>query len=436
MAEQKKGVLWGLYAAAIVPLVGVIASAAWLYDDIYVTAGRFTDIERAATSEGVNLDADAFLADTGQGSDGWPAMEKLEAQWLETPPKRQEAVIASLRNLATPFGNDSAADLAAYSFAKPLVDRYVSISHSARLHVPRDWSSAQTSEEGHARPQIQLGRLVSAFAAAEARQGSVSASFQSLRAVIKIGALFAHQGGIDALSAQVLMESMALTEAARILVTLDTPEANRQYRRFVDDRPGRPDVLSALEGEACRSVAVLTNPGSFDGSSFSGARLSASLNALQRASAVRMAEFWTGALSEAHSTAGDPIELAKIYSSSTNMLVGRKSASSVMVATIARWHQHRIELAAALEVKWQLAGLLGRIHKPRKAWPDFLDAPGGHIKDPFGEGSLEYVQLKDGFKVYSIGKDQDDNGGVGRPNGRGCDIVLAVEGDTVTLEGF
>lgn len=436
MSEPKKGVLWGLYAAAGIPLLAVLASAGWLYNDVYATAGKFSQLSQFGSSEGVSLDAETFLSDTGSGSDGWPAMESLQEDFQRLTSDEQEAMIASLRRLATPFGNDSAADFQAFAKAEALVTRYTAVSKSGHFAVPRDWSTPVTSEERFLRPQIQLGRLATAFASAQSRQGSLQGAFNTLEAVRANAAKYAAGGGIGALSGQTLLGTMALTDAATIALTAGSPEAKARFQAFVKDQTNDPQVLVSMHGEACRTVAVFSNSESFDGSVFAGAKMTASLDALQKASAVRMAEFWVATLSDAQSSTNDAIELSKVYRKSIESFVGNKSASSVLPATVARWHEHRLELAAALEVKLKLAAILGEMYQPGKAWPDFLDVKKADLHDPYSESAFEFSSTPNGFKIYSLGKDGKDNGGNGRPTPQGCDIVLTVDGDTVTIEGY
>ena len=68
------------------------------------------------------------------------------------------------------------------------------------------------------------------------------------------------------------------------------------------------------------------------------------------------------------------------------------------------------------EIHITRAGLaLLRQKQERGTWPENLDALGiGNIDDPFARAPLRYRPEGDGFVLYSVGEDREDNGGVAK----------------------
>jgi hypothetical protein len=66
------------------------------------------------------------------------------------------------------------------------------------------------------------------------------------------------------------------------------------------------------------------------------------------------------------------------------------------------------------EIHITRAGLaLVRAKQERGRWPENLDVLGiDHIDDPFAREPLRYRPDGDGFVLYSVGEDREDNGGV------------------------
>lgn len=95
-----------------------------------------------------------------------------------------------------------------------------------------------------------------------------------------------------------------------------------------------------------------------------------------------------------------------IYSFSTLLLTSSTSASVKEGTTIARLNI--IQTVLAIE-RYRLANQNRLPEKPSELVPSFLPA---ELMDPFDGKPLRYKKLAKGYMVYSIGKDQRDDGGV------------------------
>ncbi len=86
------------------------------------------------------------------------------------------------------------------------------------------------------------------------------------------------------------------------------------------------------------------------------------------------------------------------------------------------------------EIRITRAGLaLLRHWQERGVWPETLDTIGLEgLKDPFIGGPLRYRSQGDGFVLYSVGEDEEDNGGAAKKpeQKKGFDIAWHLAGQT------
>jgi len=93
---------------------------------------------------------------------------------------------------------------------------------------------------------------------------------------------------------------------------------------------------------------------------------------------------------------------------------GRHILTGVLVPAMRRLNHLHARMTA--EVRVTRAGLaLVRYRAEQGAWPERLEALGlEKLDDPFAEGSLRYRPEGEGFVLYSVGQDREDNGGVAK----------------------
>ncbi len=435
--QNKRGLIVGLYAAVGLPLVLVLYGAYWLWQDFYGVADHIQQIEEGAAGKGVTFDLASFLGEmpVEGAQDGWAEMQESAKVWAAVPADTQTGTIQALRRLATPIGTDSAEDLALMSSAKAHVDRYKSAVSKPTFFVQRDWTEAARSAEPVSRELVELSRLVVAYAEALAGTGRLDEAMRTLDSVRQCGARYSADGGLDALSIHVLLETMALTGACDAALFVDRGTGARALSNFVADQSSFPDYVRCLEGEAIRTVSVLKAAESYGDKDFCGTRLSARGEAYQKAGAARMMEFWQTVLPDARSQATDASAIRDTYYRVCEEFVSKRSASGVVAASIANWHRPRLDLAAALQTKYALVAVMAEMLGKDGSWPDTLPTLRVDAIDEYSGGEYKYSRTEDGFVVYSVGKDRRDDQGSGRPGSGGTDIVVAVYRDRVTIEG-
>lgn len=421
----KRSVLYVLYGVAAVPLLLIVGAGAWLFNDISGTAGRLEDAMLDAAGAQVPVEPGDFarLELPPESKDAAPILAQLDAQW-------NKISTADRGNLQQALSekNPSPDSLAQARQFTDLLERAASCPDSA---IHRDWASSESLVEPYYHSLTESCRLASSYARLRADRGDTGRAFQILSAIRKVGKHVSRDSGFDGMALHIILETIALTAAEEIAFA--HASAVDDYSRFVQDRSTKPDLVRNMEGEAMRSIYILSEPDSFKDRMFSGARLSIRDQSFQRASAVRMIEFWCRAITAIRPVADDPFQARKKYIEQTAISGRERTPSSLIAATIAEWNQAKLNLNAALEVRYALA---------QAAIPVFESAhrhgtPPAKltlkVSDPYGDAPLQYRRTDGGFVLSSAGR-----GGkpatAGPPGNRS--ITLTFEDGRATNHGI
>lgn len=436
MVIPKRSVVLFFYAVATVPLAVVLGGSVWLCNDLYGASDRFGQVVENGTSGLVPTDPDSFMRDdapTGSG-DAAPAFTKLAEKWEEIPTDARTKLVADVRLYSMPGDNPRDGFAAAVSKCQPYIEGLNRAAQFPDSRFEREWTGQSDLIEPHYHTTIQFGRLMGSLALADAREGRIDKAFTQLHRLRQIGQHLSRDSGLDGLVTHVNLETLALSAAVEIAMSYGGRDGViAAYESFLTDRSTRPDAIRNLQGEAMRSVYVLSRAESFDDRMFNGSKLSMRNTVFQRAAAVRMVEFWTNALELAQETGGDPLAVADSYLTADREFAHQRSPSRMIPQAVANWNGPRIEMAASLEARYALSQaispLLRSFHESG-GFPSEIESPLG--LDPYTGNALAYTKTEKGIAIWCTGIDRIQGSGVGDSR----DVSLKIEDGIAFFEGL
>ena len=443
MAGSKRGLLIGGMIVATVPIIGLIGSGYWLYQDISVTAGKLESAKSEAVAKSVPLEPADWVRATSLDArnNAAPIMEKVARDWEARSEEDRRKIQNGLWSLATPAPNISTEDPRFIPIVEGIIQelRLAASKQDADFNI--DWENPDQIDFAWHSSFTDVARLLASKAAIEARDGQFKKAFQDLHSLRKLGQFLSRDGTTLGLPAHVTLEHMALNEAERILLRYpNSSSCQSQYQIFIEDKSTQPDLLRCLEGDAMVCNVLLSNSQLGREFFYRGVRIGAANNSIRKATQVRELEFWTQALPLIRSAAPHPIDIQNAYMETMHKFGDQKSPTRVLPHQLAQAAVNDIQRASALFVKYEMARVLLTIHRyhiENGAWPESLSVLNEPATDPYSDSYFGYKRNEDGFVLYSLGADEFDDEGLPRREGfGGSDIVLRVEGDMVTNEGI
>ncbi|MBX3113800.1 MAG: hypothetical protein KF836_04470 [Fimbriimonadaceae bacterium] len=436
MIFARRGVLIGLYTALAVPVVAVLGSAGWLYSDLYMTADRYEQVLADASTEQIPTEPAEFLRIDlpNKSNDAAPLLIELNKQWQAIDVDERAKIQNHLRAYALPSETQDSETAEIVLSAKPIIELYKRAANKSDSNIERDWASCESPFEPNYHTIIDVSRLTCSYAISQARVGTASEAFSTLDSIRKLGQHISRDSGLDGLALHSLLETMSLTASEQIMFLYgDRAEIVSQYNTFIENRKTAPNVVRNLEGEAMRSIVVLSEPDSHKNRIFAGAKLSLRGEAFQKAAAVRMTEFWMGAIGTVRAVYPDTIASNEAYLEAVQRFQEQKTPSRIVPSAIAEWNEHRIRSAAALEVRYKLAKVAGKLfvqfHKSNQL-PSSLGELSISTSDPMTGDPFNYVIIEGGFQIFGRGSNGIDEDG--ETNG---DIILRLKDGVVSNEG-
>ena len=441
MFKARRGVIIGLYVATAIPLLAVVGSGIWLYADLYSTSERFhAEIENGGTSL-IPLEPSDFsrLNAPAKKEDAAIPYIKVAKEWEEMEEDERVKILSELRLYSTPREVIHPAYEKSFKECAPFIEKLRAVASKPDSSFDRDWNGDTELLEPHYHTTIQFGRLMTAYALTEARLGNYATAFADINNLRKIALHISRDSGLDGLKTHVNLETQALNAAQEIAFLYgDKSNVLEQYDTFVTNRKTRPDLIRNIEGEAMRTIFVLSQSDSFQDRMFSGTKLSIKNETFQHAAAVRMSEFWVSALEQLRAESSDPIACAEAFKVSAKQFANQRSPSRLIPGEIATWNIQRVNLAAALEGRYALAKTSGNLyayyHREGK-FPDSLSEIQHRETDPFNGDSLAYFKLGNGFKLYSVGSNLLDDGGDNESENP-TDIIVVLQDGVIATEGI
>lgn len=431
MWNNKRAVIAAIYVFAGVPLIAVVGFGGWLYADLYRTSEQFeSKIEQGSGSD-IPLNPTEFsrfiVLDPSQ--DASAKFVQVAEEWEKLPESERSFIISQIRLFATSVEGNDPRQAQAYVKSQPYVQKLRDAAKLKDSQFSRDWTGDTELLEPHYHTTIQFGRLLTATALAEARLNKPEAAFATLNTLRKLSAHYSRDGGLDALVTHANLETQSISTAQEILFRFGkNSRALALYRSFIADRTTKPDLVRNMEGEAMRTIFVLSQADSFEDRMFSGTRLSLKNQTFQRAAAIRMSEFWTDAIAAAKSSSPDAVAMRDSYLETVSEFSRQRSPSRVIPSAIAEWNTERLNIAASLEVRYALAATVGDLLKNNQQTNDFpksLAEINSREVDPYTRDPFKYQKTETGFVLYSTGSDRIDDGGEFADSGIATDIVVS-----------
>lgn len=436
MIFARRGVLYGLYAALAVPVLAVAGSAAFLYSDIYMTADKFEAILNEASTDQIPTDPSEFvrLNLPERALDAAPVIQKLDKEWQSLSAEKRTEIQNQFRAYAMPGETDTGTTQQIVRSALPILDLYRKAATKTDSNIERDWNACVTLFEPNYHTIIEVSRLNCSYAIGKARTGSANDAYATLHLIRRLGQHISRDSGMDGLALHSLLETMSLTAAEQILFLHgDRPDIVRAYDSFIQNRETAPNVVRNLEGEAMRTIVVLSEPDSHKNRIFAGAKLSLRGEVFQKAAAVRMTEFWISSIGAVRAVYPDTIASSDAYRESVSSFLQHKSPSRMVPGSIAEWHQHRVQSAAALEVRYKLASVFKSLaiqyHKTGKL-PNGLGDVATSLTDPMTGDPFSFAVIEGGIQLFGRGSN-----GINDDGTNNADIVLRLSHGLITNEG-
>lgn len=440
--SNKRGIVIGIYVLTSIPILAVAGFGYWLYTDLYQTSAQFeSKIEQGQGIEIPVTPSDfARFVELKKSDDATIPFLAVAKEWEALPESDRNLIVAQVRLFATSVEGNDPKQAQAFVKAQPFLAKLRNVAACKDSHFERDWTGNTELIEPHYHTTIQFGRLLCAAALAEARINNTDTAFQHLETLRKLAAHISRDAGLDGTVTHVNLETQALTAAQEILYRFGRrTNAYSKYQSFIANRKTQPNIIRNLEGEAMRTTYVLSQANSFKDRMFSGTKLSIKNETFQRAATVRMTEFWTNAIAEAEASYPDTIAIRDAYVETLSAFSGQRSPSRVIPSAIAEWNVDRINLAAALEVRYALAKPVGEViahfHLTGN-FPKSLSEINFQDSDPYTRDVFIYQRMEKGFRIYSTGADRIDDGGDFADQNQVTDIVTTFDGELFKIEGI
>lgn len=303
----------------------------------------------------------------------------------------------------------------------------------------RNWNLGATMLLPEYAQLKRVARLLSARAILAAREGRYAEAEEALRASFRIAG---HVGGeplLIALLVQVSIDRIAMAALQSILLDHASDRtALAMARRIFKDLPATPKLKPALYGEIVMGRIVIRTLKSLKeiqmlsegGGDSTGAPNLAINDRMREAWNVRHLQYWRRAFKRINQHPDDLIAAGRILDEETLAEDRHKDISHMLNRILIPVFSHAgisiVGVNADVEVTWALLEVLA-LKKKRGVFPMDL-AEVGEFTDPFDRRPLRYLKTAKGFKVWSIGRDMKDDGGV-KPGARasssqGSDMVV------------
>ncbi|MCA0360354.1 MAG: hypothetical protein LCH41_04805 [Armatimonadetes bacterium] len=438
MFKSRQALMVTLYTGMALPTLFVFGSGAWLYNDLYAVSANIESLRSQAEDEEIATEPAAFgrLSSGSPESDGSRQFVALHSAWVAIPESTRKAWQQKTRDLVTGAGQEETAVL---NDIEPFRARFMQVAQSPDCNLVRDWENAEGIVDPYYGSAIELSRLMINYAGYLGRRGKASEAFRTLGKVRRFAQLYARDGGMDAISAHLFIESITLSMGQElVLISNFNPTVIGEFKKFATDRSSSPNLMRATEGEAMRTIFTLSQEESYDERVFAGAKLTLKGKVFQQAAEARMIEFWVDAIPALRAANPDPFEMKAAYREALTRLDSKRTPSHLIPAAIAHWYEHKFSASVALDVRYQLALISAELFRYRGehgAFPDGLNAVQAPTSDPLGDGSFGYRKTEEGFVLYSVGNDGVDDDGTSRSDTGERDIVLEVTKTRVLNEG-
>ena len=417
---MRRGLWIGLGALLAVAALGIFGlyRVATIYWDFGGAAGELPAAVAEYRAKGLPFVAsDLFPTPVPKGENAVPAIRAA----IAALPKNTNDLAKAQRE---PEEN---ADATLARYTKPLA-LAAAARNRERVDFGRDWDLGPNVLFPEYAGLKSLAKAAALRAARLARKGDDDDALRDLSLVRRLGFWVGGEPTLIGLLVRLAIEAIALNAAERCLVTaVKAPARIARYEAWLRDAPAPPSFGDALRGEMFLGVATVRNLDLLGGVDAFGrlpdgdgvepppldpARLRRSgvpEGTKERAFLMRHLRYWTRAFDETDGLKASPEKIGAQLDRSYKALEEKKGLSYVLLRILVPVFSQAgtavVNLSAKRAVEAGFAEALG-VHARTGRWPASVSGV-----DPFTGGPL-HVRSGKNFRVWSVGRDRKDDGGI------------------------
>ena len=393
----------------------MLVSAGFSLYGVYRVAVRYWDF--GAASRELPAAVERYRAD------GLPFLARDLLPTPVSPEKNAAPAIRAAMRAMPPEGTKPTSAL----YDKPLA-LLAAAKDRPKVDFKRDWDLGPNVLLPEYAPMKTLAKALVLRAEGAARRGDDAAALRDLVLARRIALWAGEEPTLISLLVRIAAEGIALRGAERCLVLVaKSPARIARYAAWLADAPPLPDFGDALKGETFLGVATARNLDLIGGVSAFGnlqggedATLLEVDPAKLRRSGVpddvrtrgflaRHLQFWDEAYRTTDRFQAPPEAIGRRLDVMSARIEGEKGLSYVLLRILVPVFGQAGEAVVALKARRAVdaafAEALG-VHARTGVWPASVSG-----SDPFTGGPLR-VRAGKGFRVWSVGRDRKDDGGL------------------------
>lgn len=427
--------------------VMALSSAGCINGDLREAAAKLPEQEARMRALGLPMTA-AELVPPRKTASGKLAAPLVEQFKLMRSKDLSKAIADPFKDPATPDWKALETALTLNEGTLKLIER---IAACDALGIDHDWDQNVSLLFPEFAAIKEMSKVLTARAELRAHQGQMDAAIQDLERIGKLAGFCKEEPVLIAGLVTVAIVSIQ-SSAARYCAAY-TPEREADLAKLVQwlrSKPVKPDLVQALRGEfyfalsLCRNMDLMGDIDKVLGVSADSApsepmpagqlRRSGLPEALiQRAYLARFFEFW-GDVFEAIKGTNDPVAIGDALKSAQQKYATRKEPSYRLLNLLLPVFDQASLAYLRPKASRNLATAYARVllhHSQSGQWPRNLMFQDSLLDDPYSGTWLGYSYDQNaGFKVWSVGPDRKDDGGVSvsKPGGTRDDVYAYPPG--------
>jgi len=416
---------WGA-CAAVLCLIGSAFSIGHRTDDIAKAAGQADSAAKAYRAAGLPWEAKDLRTGSLKESQNAAALLGQAAAAFKKPHFSQD--VQEIRKLA----QDAKFDMAAQKLVglAPCLSLAEKASHRQFLDFGLDWDQGVIVPFEEMASIRMLVRLLCLRAEVECYRKDTKGAVRDLKTAQKLAILGGQSPTVMAMVTDMANQLVILDAIQQSAAALKSdPLGLKLLGAAIGSESEAPSFADALRGEAYIGLATIRNFKNLNeivnkevldhapSKTFKSllVRTGVPKDINERAVATRHFQAWTQAASAMSRYRNDPEKLQAAMTSIAQEVAGKKEPSYAMVAE--SFSAYTKAGTAVIELRAQNVATRAllvamQIRASKGKWPTRIqDIPGTWI-DPFTQKPLKIKITADSFRIYSLGPNRKDDGGI------------------------
>jgi len=427
--RRRRLLIWGILvsAGAVFALgAGLVVLLLRSFDDVARAAGEAASAAREYRDAGLPWEAkDVWSRPRPSAADNAaPVLLQAFAALDEDHLKSETPQIQALIQKGS-FGR-AAEKISQFKLGLNLA---VSATSRESLDFKRDWDlGTQLIFREYVQAKV-ITRTLCLRAQIESAQGNSADASRDLRACWRLGWLVAQEPSLISMLVQVSIQRIVLDAAVRCAFYQRTSgNGLKAIEDSLDPGLGRPDIDRALRGEAYMGLTTIRNLKNLGGiKAFTSGdplppipssqlvRTGIPTDPISRAFAARHFQVWTEVMGDLRSYGGDPMKLGatmdKIVEDASKRKTVSNALNELMFPVYSPLASAVLDLYADTTATRALLEAL-QIRVRTGKLPTSIDQIPGTWIDPFTGKPLLVRSGPDSLRIYSVGPNLNDDGGV------------------------